>query len=372
MNGIIGMTAIAKAHIGESERVLECLNKISGASDHLLSLVNKVLDISRIESGRMELSEKPFSLSELLDNLTGMLLLQADEKGQTLTINAENISHDRVVGDSLRLQQVFVNIVSNAIKYTEPGGKIILNFEEIFSHFDGFSEYRFVCEDNGCGMTPEFLERIFIPYERAAEHQNMTTQGTGLGMCIAKNIINMMDGTIDVRSEYGHGSTFTVVFRLRHSGEGEDNAEKITARPDNVLEKYSDIDFSDRHILLVEDNELNLEIASEVIGMTGAAMDFAENGSKAVSRFSDSACGYYDLILMDIQMPVMDGREASRSIRNLDRPDAAVVPIVAMSANAFTEDIELSKRAGMNDHISKPIDFAELLAVMQRYISDKK
>ena len=316
MNGIIGMTAIAGAHLDDRERVKECLVKISAASSHLLSLINDVLDVSRIESGKVSLAEEEFSLSDQFDSMVNMISPQIKAKKQELSVEIGHIIHEDVLGDPVRLQQVFMNIVGNASKYTPDGGHISICLKEDTESSDNYSKYIFICKDDGYGMKPLFRSRL-----------EMTLRDVIAGE------------------------------KPKDSG--------------NVLKEYVGKDYSDKRILLVEDNELNREISVEILGMTDAQIETAEDGHQALACFESHAPGCYDLIVMDIQMPVMDGLQATRAIRQLRRADALTIPIVAMSANAFTEDMESSKRAGMNDHIAKPVSLPKLLGVMENYLGTR-
>ena len=499
MNGIIGMTAIAGAHLDDRERVKDCLDKISGASRHLLSLINEILDLSKIESGNITLSAESFSISKVLDEMVNMLSPQIRSKNQQFSFHVERVTHEKVIGDPLKLQQVFTNILSNAIKYTPEGGSISVDFAEKPTGSDIIAEYEFVCQDTGYGMSEEYLKKLFQPFERAADERIRNIQGTGLGMVITRSIVRMMDGDIAVESKLDKGSKFTVTFRMKPqdnddsfdeklaglkvlvvdddiavcesccialkelgmTGEyvlsGEEAGERVlechkagsdfnvclvdlkmqgidgveaarrirsivgrdvtviiisafdwsdiegaarlagvdafiakplfksrilsTLRevilgeePENgeadQLVEYSKKDYSADRILLVEDNELNREIACSILWETRANVETAENGKVALEMVERSEEGYYDMILMDIQMPVMDGLDAANAIRHLNRRDVRSVPIIAMSANAFLEDIIKSKNAGMNDHIAKPIDFKKLLAIMEYYLGE--
>ncbi len=366
LNGIIGMTMIAGAHLEEPKRIWDCLNKITIASQHLLSLINEVLDMSKIESGKVDLLEEPFSLSELIGNLETMLRPSVQEKQHTLRIYPLEVSKEQVLGDRMRLQQVFVNILGNSIKYTPAGGLLELRVTERESGEQGYGCYEFTCSDNGIGMEEEFIRTIFEPFSRAEDSRVSKIEGTGLGMTIAQNIVRLMNGSIHVKSRPGEGSCFTVTLLLKQAGEAAPAGEaEETAL---WLDSVSETPFEGCRILLVEDNELNREIAEEIIGGTGVEIESVENGAEAVRRFEETEAGYFDLIFMDIQMPVMDGYEATRTIRASSRPDAATIPIVAMSANAFTEDMRTSREVGMNEHLTKPLDVELLLNCMGRWI----
>lgn len=494
MNAIVGMTAIAGAHVDDHERVHDCLKKITSASNLLLSLINEILDMSKIESGRLKLSEDEFNIGELLQDLIVMMQSEIKNKQHKLDIHVSGLHHENVVGDIQRIKQVLMNIISNAIKYTPDNGQILISIEEKAPH-DGIANYEFVFEDNGRGMKPDFLDKIFQPFERADDHGISSIQGTGLGMAISHSIIRMMGGDIQVESEYGKGTRFTIhmplkyhekafdekierpelsvlvvdddktaclstcnclseiglksdwvcsgseavaATRKRHkekedyfavimdlkmpgmSGiettrqirsavgpdvpiiilsaydidEYETDARKagangFVAKPlfkskllqilrrflekDEVRQviepvKFSEADHSGKHLLLVEDNDLNREIAEEIIGSTGVLVETAVNGQDAVDKVMQSAEGYYQMILMDIQMPVMDGYEATRQIRQLPRTDVVNIPIIAMTANAFSEDVANALNAGMNHHLAKPIDIKALMGVLSTYL----
>lgn len=496
MNAIIGMTAIAGAHLDDTERVKDSLAKISASSRHLLGIINDILDMSKIESGKASLNEEDFNLSDLLTNLFDMVRPQVRERKHELKVYIHDIKHEDVVGDPLRIQQVFVNIMSNAIKYTPEGGVITVSVSENEKLIPKTETacYEFIFEDNGIGMPPEFLSKIFEPFERVEDLRTSKIQGTGLGMAITKNIVNMMGGQIDIESEVGKGSKFTVTIflKLRDVEEmdtavlaglpvlvadddkidcentliilrdigmnsewvlsGREAVEKVKARsvtgedyfaviidwkmpgmggvettrqirrivgdkiPIIIISAYdwSDIeaearaaganafigkpafkskfvktflslmdkddsagqeeiseagsvDFSGIRVLLVEDNDLNREIASELLSQTGMIIEEAEDGKQAVDMFELTSEGYYDIVLMDIQMPVMNGYDATVAIRSLDRADSKEVPIIAMTANAFAEDVHAAMSAGMNEHIAKPLDLKLLLDCIRRW-----
>lgn len=494
MNAIIGMTAIAKAHINEQERVLDCMEKIDGSSKLLLSLINEVLDMSKIESGRLILSEDDFNIGELLQDLVIMMQPEIKNKQQTLDIHVKDLKHEYVTGDTQRIKQVLMNILSNAVKYTPEKGQITIDINEKEPK-DDTGNYEFVFKDSGRGMKPDFLDKIFLPFERADDNEIRNIQGTGLGMAISHKIIKMMGGDIKVESEYSKGSCFTINMPLHYQEfvpiekigtdgleilvvdddetacqstcnclqeiginsdyvcSGSEAINKVQLRhqerndyfaviidlkmPDmNGLEatrqirkiigtdipiiilsaydieeyeaeakaakangfitkplykskllkvlqrflhegsrsepvrqfKLSDADYSGKRILLVEDNELNREIAVEIIGSTGVSIDTAVNGLDAVNIVSRSPEGFYQMILMDIQMPVMDGYEATRQIRSLKRSDISGMPIIAMTANAFSEDVTNALKAGMNYHLAKPIDISALMSVLGKYL----
>ncbi len=486
MNAIIGMTALAKKHIDEKARVADALDKIETAGAHLLSLINDVLDMSRINSGRMRITEEQFSLSDLLHDLLVIVRPQATQKKHSLVFETGEILWETLYGDALRLRQIFVNLVNNAVKYTPDGGKITLYAGEEMQ--DGRCCLIFRCEDNGVGMSEEFLQRIFLPFERVQSATASGIEGTGLGMSIVKKLIDAMDGTIRIQSQPGEGTSVTVEIPLRYEDvqidastlqdkkllilEADENLQatyqkylgeaglsfrvvssfpegmaalteadfsgvqfdavvigKKVEEANNIFDMaaylkkawpglvlvlisedpWSDIeyrasrcgiesfipvpffrkslvnglnraltgsgptedrfgapDLQGRHILLAEDNEINRIIALELLKPTRADTDTAEDGQKAVDMFLASAPGYYDLILMDIQMPAKDGYTATAEIRRSGRSDAESVKIIAMTANAFAEDIAKAKKAGMNGHLAKPIDIQAFMRLLRQ------
>lgn len=496
MNAIIGMTAIAGAHINEKERILDCLSKITLSSKLLLSLINEVLDMSKIESGRIVLAEEEANLSDLLQNLMAMVQSDIAAKEHTLDVHLYSIRHEDVICDTQRIQQLLMNLLSNAIKYTPQKGHLLLEIRELPSQIKNYGCYEFIFEDNGIGMKPEFTDRIFEPFERADDQEIREIQGTGLGMAISKNIVHMMDGDIQVESTYGKGSRFTVKIHLQYkesinrdtirdlndlpvlvvdddqivcettcsclneiglnsewvlSGEeavvktqelqlrkesyfaiildlnmpginGIETARRIRkiAGPDVTIILLSAYDWSEyesqalsagidgfilkplfksrliymlkkfvqkdkieehisatsigseffpgKRILLAEDNELNREIAMEILGSTGIEVEPAVNGREALDKFQNSQPGYYNLIFMDIQMPVMNGYETTRSIRALSHTDAKTIPIIAMTANAFAKDVDMALQSGMNYHLAKPLDIPQIMNILNKWL----
>lgn len=495
MNAIVGLTAIAGANIESQEKVIECLGKITKSSRHLLGLINEVLDMARIESGKMSLTEEDFNLPELVDNLITMTKTSIDEHHHSFEVHIDHIEHEAVCGDSLRIQQVFVNLMSNAIKYTPDGGHIIFSIREKPNGFSELGCYEFTIEDDGIGMTPEFQKIMFDPFSHADDHRTTKVQGTGLGMAITRNIVHLMNGDIEVDSAPNKGTkiTVTVYLKLQESekeqekelvdlpvlvvdddrtccestvatledigidGEwvltGTEAVERCRARHKNnsdyfavildwkmpgmdgietarniracvgedvtiiiltafefseieeearsagvnafiakplfrsrltatlrqfvsgkkeknarnCLEDFANADYSGKRILLVEDNELNREIAIEIMGMTGAEIDVAENGKIAVDKIADAPENWYDLVFMDIQMPIMNGYEATAAIRSLSGARGHV-PIIAMTANAFAEDVQLAKNTGMNEHMAKPLDMHKLNEILKTWL----
>ena len=362
MNGIIGMTAIATAHLDDRERVEDCLKKISEASSHLLSLINEVLDMNKIESGKVELNEENFNLSELVDTLLAMTKAQLENHRHTLKLDVADVVHENVIGDSHRIQQVFVNLMSNAIKYTPDGGTISLTVAERPTNAHGVACYEFVFEDNGIGMTEDFQKHLFEPFTRANDKKTAAIQGTGLGMTITQSLVRMMGGDIQVKSRPGEGSRFAVTIYLKFL-----DVQNAEAHKEDPLKNLEDLKFEGKRILLVEDHPVNAEIAKNVLQMTGLEVEWVMDGEAAVERMAGSNEGEFDLVFMDIQMPNMDGYQATAAIRAMTTY-ARRIPIVAMTANAFADDIRKAKEVGMNDHISKPIDFKELAKILQKWI----
>lgn len=489
INAIVGMTAIAGLHMNDQKRIADCLKKITISSKLLLNLINEVLDMSKLESGKIMLTEETFKLDELLESLFIMVQSAFEAKKQKFVIHSK-VKHECLIGDVQRIQQALLNMLTNAIKYTPDKGLIQISVEEKPSVYNGYGQFEIAVTDNGIGMKPEFLSKVFEPFERSDDKAIRNIQGTGLGMAISRHIAQMMNGDILVESEYGKGSKFTMRFHVKLGGMDEydnnllidlpvlvvddddvsceiacENLQELGMKPEWVLsgqdavQKVSDgnkyfaiiIDlmmpnmngiettykirecvgpdipiiiisaydysgyeiealkagvngfickpimksklfhlmkkfatnkkeeeeitivpstvtsFPGKRILVVEDNELNREIAYELLQETGAEIETASDGLEAVNKVADSPEGYYDFIIMDIQMPVMDGLEATRQIRLLDRQDTKDLPIVAMSANAFAEDVRLSLEAGMNEHIAKPIEIDRLYSVMGKW-----
>ena len=495
MNAIVGMTVIAQANLNQPQRVADCLNKIDVSSRHLLNLINEVLDMSKIESGKIDLMLENIKLPELLQNVTDMCKPLLVQKNLDFQITVGHLLHENVVADGDRLQQILMNLLSNAIKYTQEGGTIRLAIEEHESMIDGRERYEFVISDNGIGMSADFIPHIFEPFSRAEDTRISKTQGTGLGMTITENIIHMMNGTIEVKSELGKGSEFTVSLPLQVCHDAQEQATELINQtvlivdddqtvcesaallleelgmqtrsalsgaaalaeldrisfshkpvfavlldwkmPDmdgletlkqirlkagnkvaviimsaydfsgaeevfikagadafitkplfkskllHILKLYcmsskhktanafieeKHTDLQGKRILLVEDNQLNREIAMEILNMQGLCVETAVNGKEAVEMFKQSTVGKYDAILMDIQMPVMNGYEATEAIRAFKREDANTIPIFALTANAFITDIVKAQNAGMNGHIAKPIDVEILIKTLQKWI----
>lgn len=370
MNGIVGMSTIAMQNIDNTDKIKDCLEKVIMSSKHLLALINDVLDMSKIESGKVELRHESFNFRAFLQDFENLYGEQAKSKGISYETVLASDLEVQIIGDSLRLNQVLSNLLSNALKFTPAKGIIKLWVSKTGE--DQENVYlRFEVIDTGCGIAEENYDKIFESFEQENVDVTYKYGGTGLGLSIVKRFTQLMGGSIHVTSVQGSGSTFTVDLpfgKVKESGELARFSD-INGRDDLAKDCYViDYDFKGKRILLVEDNELNREIAEELIGATGASVESAEDGVQAVEKFKESAEGYYDLILMDVQMPHMDGYEATRCIRALGRSDAQKVPIFAMTANAFAEDVQKSREAGMNAHISKPLDIRAVYKQMNRYL----
>ena len=355
MNAIIGMTSLIRHDAGNKAKVIEYADKIDISSQHLLGIINDVLDMSKIEAGKTVFKYTDFSILDFITELNTIFHSQIDEKNQTLTIIKENIRHEWVNGDQVHLMQIFSNLVSNAVKYTQEGGKIQFLVEECETKSSVYAKYRFLVSDNGMGMSADFKDTIFDAFTRAESSMTNKIQGTGLGMAITKNLVEAMGGTIDVKSELGQGSCFEVLIDLRIAEDrfvsSAEQAEKDEPAG-NVLKGM--------RFLCAEDNELNAEILMELLKIEGAECTICENGKRVLEAFEQSAPGDYDMILMDVQMPVMNGYEATKAIRRSSHELAKTIPIIAMTANAFSEDIQHSLAAGMNAHVSKPVEMKVL------------
>jgi len=355
MNAIIGMTSLIRHDAGDKGKVIEYADKIDISSQHLLGIINDVLDMSKIEAGKTVFKYSDFSIADFIQELDTMFHSQISEKEQTLTISKENIRHEWVNGDRVHLMQIFSNLLSNAIKYTQEGGKIQLLAEECESKSSVYAKYRFLVSDNGMGMSADFKDMIFDAFTRAENSLTSKIQGTGLGMAITKNLVDSMGGTIDVESEPGQGSCFEIFMDLKIAEERSVSpvSQAETDEQDgNILQGM--------RFLCAEDNEINAEILTELLKIEGAECTICENGEEILKTFEQSAPGDYDMILMDVQMPVINGYEATKAIRRSSHELAKTIPIIAMTANAFSEDIQHSLTAGMNAHVSKPVEMKVL------------
>ena len=369
MNAIIGMSSIASSHLHDTEKVKDCLTKIDMSSGHLLDLIDEILDMSKIEKGKIELTEGPFCMRELITDINSITRPEALQKEHELLFKTEELTHVHLVGDAGRLRQVLINLITNAVKYTPRGGRIIVTIKEVLGRMPGYASFVFSVEDNGIGMDEEFLNYIFVPFSRADDVKARKVQGTGLGMSIAHGIISAMNGNIQVESKKGEGSRFIVTLNLKIAAPDQVEEHRVSG-----LMTYEETQEGARalgilrgkRLLLVEDNELNMEIAETILTEAGFLVDKAENGKQALSMFMDSESGYYQAVLMDLQMPVMDGYTAAKEIRNSGHPQAETIPVIALTANAFAEDMAKALAAGMNDHVSKPIDYGRLIKVLKK------
>ena len=355
MNAIIGITSLIRHDAGNKAKVIEYADKIDSSSQHLLGIINDVLDMSKIEAGKTVFKYSDFSILDLVQELDTIFHTQIYEKQQTLTIIKENIQHEWVNGDQVHLMQIFSNLLSNAVKYTQEGGKIQFFVEECETKSSVYAKYRFLVSDNGMGMSADFKDTIFDAFTRAESSLTNKIQGTGLGMAITKNLVEAMGGTIDVESELGQGSCFEVLLDLKIA---EDRTVALAAQ-EETDEQDGNI-LQGMRFLCAEDNELNAEILTELLKIEGAECTICENGEEILKAFEQSVPGDYDMILMDVQMPVMNGYEATRAIRRSSHELAKTIPIIAMTANAFSEDIQHSLAAGMNAHVSKPVEMKVL------------
>ena len=358
MNAIIGFTALAQTHIDDRGQVEDYLKKISVSSQHLLSLINDVLDMSRIESGKVTLEAKPVHLPELVHELRDIIQAVVSKKDLSLTLDTVGVENEDVIADPLRLEQILINVLANAVKFTPDGGQISLWIVQKDTAPAGYADFEFHIKDNGIGMSEEFQKHIFEQFARERTSTVSKIQGTGLGMAITKSLVDMMGGRITVKSEQGKGSEFTISLRFP-IGEAKTGQTPPAAKASA---------FTGKKLLVVEDNELNLEIASTLLKEAGFEVDTAENGKIAVEKVEAASADRYDLILMDIQMPEMDGYEATRRIRALPDAKKAALPIVAMTANAFEDDRKNALHVGMNGHIAKPLDIQKLFQVLSELL----
>ena len=355
MNAIIGITSLIRHDAGDKDKVIEYADKIDTSSQHLLGIINDVLDMSKIEAGKTTFKYTDFSIRDFIQELNVIFHSQTDEKDQTFTIIKEDIQHEWVNGDQVHLMQIFSNLLSNAVKYTQEGGEIQFLIEECESKSSVYAKYRFLVSDNGMGMSEDFKNTIFDAFTREESSLTNKIQGTGLGMAITKNLVEAMGGTIDVESEPGQGSCFEVLMDLKIA---ED--QSVSLIPQTEKDEPEGNILQGMKFLCAEDNEINAEILTELLKIEGAECTICENGEEILKAFEQSVPGEYDMILMDVQMPVMNGYEATQAIRRSSHELAKTIPIIAMTANAFSEDIQHSLAAGMNAHISKPVDMKML------------
>lgn len=362
INGIMGMTEIALKNVSDAVRVEDCLGKISNSSQHLLSLINDVLDMSRIESGKVTINSAPMNMSAAIDECASII------GGQLLNRNVEFIRefgdfvHSDLIGDELHLRQILINILGNSVKFTPDGGKIYFRVKEIVCD-DSKAHFRFEIEDTGIGMKPEFIQHIWEPFSQEDGGNRTNYKGTGLGMAITKQFVDMMNGTITVESRLHEGSKFVIELDF----DVDQNAETTS-----LTSEETELHLEGMRIMLVEDNEINMEIAQFMLEDVGISVTCVENGKLAVEMFQNKETGSFDVILMDIMMPVMNGLEAARAIRSLNRPDAKTIPIIAMTANAYDDDVRNTREAGMNGHLAKPIDTGLLYRTLDEFYHRSK
>ena len=362
MNAIIGFTALAQTHIDDRDQVEDYLKKISVSSQHLLSLINDVLDMSRIENGKVTLETKPVHLPELVEDIGDAIQVGADKKHISFTVDTAGMKNEDVIADPLRLEQILINVLANAVKFTPDGGQISLRIVQKDTASADYADFEFHIKDNGIGMSEEFQKVQYQLFERERTSTVTRTEGTGLGLAIVKRLVDMLAGRIECESQVGKGTTYSLYFTLKLLPDAAIN--------DNSLDKQPSVQtLAGKEVLLVEDNELNMEIAQIVLTKAGMVVDTAENGQVAVTKASAKR---YDVILMDIQMPVMNGYEATRAIRQFENKELAQVPIIAMTANAFQEDKQKALNEGMDGHVAKPLNVEMLLQVMQEALSSKR
>ena len=361
MNAIIGITTLMKNELHQPEKLAEHLGKLESSGQLLLGIINDILDMSRIESGKTTLNVEKMNLPQQVSQLDSIIRQQAGQRCQTFTVNT-HLQHENVLADPNRLNQVLMNILSNAVKYTPKGGHIRLEVEELPRN-EHFARYRFVVQDDGIGMSEEFQKTLFDPFTREEKSGTNKVQGTGLGMAITKSIVDLMGGSISVESAPGRGTRFEVVLEFPIDT-GSDHAQKVQALPEEAEETSP---LSGMKFLCAEDNAINAEILEMLLESKGASCTVCSNGQEIVDAFASVKPGEYDMILMDVQMPVMDGLEATRRIRNGENPLGRIIPILAMTANAFLEDMQKSKEAGMDEHLSKPVDIAALEQTVKRF-----
>jgi len=363
LNAIIGYTELTKNHKTEPERIEYYMDKIRMSSEQLLDIVNASLEITRMESGKVKLIESVCLLGELLSAVEKRIQPLIDLKSLKFTVDKSSIRHFAVIADYMRIQEILNQLLDNAVKYTNPGGRITLSVIETDIRLKNYSRYQFIVEDNGRGISDEFQKNLFDPFMRENNTTKSGVFGTGLGLAVVKNLVDMMEGSIEVESSAGCGSKFTVSLLLKISE--EQTADRHT-KPMHLL---TDDDLKGKRILLVEDNEINCEIAQELLSDRGYAVETANDGSVALQKIQNSKPGYYSLVLMDIQMPVMDGYAATKAIRQLENRELAQIPIIALSANAFIEDYKKSFESGMNGHFPKPINIDELQEMIRNVLS---
>lgn len=364
MNAIIGMTEIAGQSVNDPKEVAYCLNKISTSADYMLAMLSDILDISKIESGRLELVDEPFDMSELIKSINAIIYVQASNNQVLFTVKKKISSDILLIGDSIRVKQVLVNLLSNAVKFTREGGKVQFGAEETLRN-DDTVHMCFRIMDNGIGMSQEFMEIMYEPFECEKDiRKHSNPDGVGLGLAICRNLVELMGGTIQARSRLGEGTEFVVDVDFKCVCKSTNSRQRV----DNTIVKY---DFTGRRVLIADDNLTNLDIATRLLQRVGIEVDIATDGQKVVNRYLDSPIGYYDAILLDIQMPVKNGLKVAAEIRRSNRLDASSVPIAAMTAHAFAEDKEEAARHGMNFYLTKPIKMQVLYASLDEIFAKK-
>lgn len=365
MNAVIGMAEIASKNVTDTAFVMDCIRKSQEASHYLLSLINDILDMSRIESGKTILVEQPFMTQTLFDGVNSMLQTQAETEKITYLFERDASVAAAYVGDAIRIKQILINLLNNAIKFTKAGGIVKMSVRQIGAE-KGKAMVEFVVVDTGIGMSPGFLPKLFDSFTQEHDHTTTRYGGSGLGLSIARNLARLMGGDITVESKLGEGTSFTVLLKLGVSDQNACLAESMQKKQDQVF------DFTGKTILLFEDHPLNTMVAVKLLENKGFQVVHAENGKIGVDKFAESPVGTFDAILMDIRMPVMDGLQAARAIRGMNRADAKKVPIIAMTADAYDEDMEKSKQAGMNAHLAKPIEPQKLYCTLDEWITERE
>lgn len=364
MNAIIGFTTLAITHIDNNERVLGYLKKIAVSGNHLLSLINDVLDMSCIESGKLHLEEMECNLSDMIHDLENMLTIEMQSRNLKFSVDIAEVINQQIICDRLRLNQILLNLLGNAMKFTNSGGSVSVKVTEKQEINRNIAIYEFHVKDTRIGMSEEFQKHIFESFERERNSTVSGVQGTGLGMAITKNIVEMMGGSIDVKSKKDVGTEFIVQLPLRKvSAEQTEQAEQASKKEQAGLKARTSIE--GMRALLVEDNELNREIAREILSESGLIIEEVEDGSIAIHKLLEKGPGYYSFVLMDIQMPIIDGYTATEVIRSFENKELANIPIIAMTANAFEEDKRMALAKGMNAHVAKPIDVKKLLDAIE-------
>lgn len=370
MNAILGMTAVAKINIDNKERVKDYLNKITISGKHLLGLVNEVLDMSKIESGRLSLSNEEFNLKDTVRSLTAFFDSDVETRKIDFDVYFHNLEHSDVIGDEQRLQQILLNILGNAFKFTPDRGRITLDISEKTSNLYGNGCYEFIVEDSGIGMEKEFIDKILEPFARAENSIAGNIEGTGLGMTIALNIARLMNGDIKAESSLNHGSKFTVTVYIKINNAMQENAD--SSRSKSAIDSYRNNNYTGRRVLLAEDNQFNAEVMGELLAAVGIEVDKVYNGRQAVEKITCLPPDYYDLVFMDIKMPDMNGYEAAKAIRNNGRTDLKFVPIVAMTAETFAADVKKAGKSGMNAHIAKPVELERLEEILEKFLTQSR